>query len=216
MKVHQLLRANLYSGVLRAWTGDGELQIEEPFPALPEANDPPSDTLPKYRDGLGFEGIQDGQARFTLRGQSIVGTPLGGRKAVVFYVGSDDGAPPFRVLPIVTQGLLDSPKLYAGEFSVGLVPPRYDRPVETWSNEEHQADYPGDTFFSQRKALEKGVSTWWPQVPPYHPQHRYRLQTVRTAVKRTRGQPTASPGVRLVAGKDVALRPSLLRLVPGR
>ena len=214
MTVHQLFRANLDHGELRVWTGDGDLTFDEPF-GIP-SSEPGAEHV--YRGGAGFAGVVEGEVRFTLSGQQLRGTPLGGRRVTLFYVGSDDGAPPWRRIPFVTQGLLDSPMLYAGEFSVGIVPPRYDRPPETWSNEEHQRDFPGDLFFSQMKALAKGIrGIWFPDVPHYSGKADYNTRALQgRQADESRGPTLGTPGVRFVAGREQRLAAAVAPLPPGR
>ena len=219
MMVRQLLRAALDHAVVRLATGNGDVQFWEPF-GIPESEAGGEAT---YRGGADFEGVVAGKVRFTLAADVMRGrepTPLGGRQVVVFYVASSDGAT-WKPLPFTTRALLDSPVLEGGRFSVGLTPPRWDLAPEQWSNDAHQASAPGDTFFSQMKALAQGIrGIWFPTVPDYNPGEDYNIRAVagESAESRaaSRGNPLDAPGVRQVSGTAV---PSLLApglLGPGR
>ena len=220
MHVEQLFRATLDHGTVRVWTGAVALEdFEEPF-GVPSTE--PGETV-DYLPGLGFSGVIDGQVRFTMGGELLRGaypTPLGGRGVTLFYVGSETGGPPWRRIPFVTQGILDSPRLYAGAFSVAVVPPRYDAPVERWSAEEHQADHPGDTFFSQMKALSRGLQgVWWPNVPRYNRREQYDIRRIPgkgAPGVETAGAPLGTPGVRQVGGQAVPLTVAPAPGRPGR
>lgn len=221
MIVRQLLRASLYAGVFRAWTGEAAetddagrvgFFFQEPF-GVPESA--PGERV-LYRNGLGFAGMAGDAAQFVLGERPPAGGPLVGRSVAVFYVGSVDDGASWRRLPFVTRGVIDEPQLFAGQFGFKVVAPTYDAPVETWSSEEHQRAWPGDRFFSQVKALEKGVAgIWWPTVPDFNPHHVYKRQVSRLD-KPTSGSPTSNPGAQVVGGVSVALRPAASRPRPGR
>ena len=209
--VFQLLRANLDSGLLRVWTGDGDYEFDEPF-GVPESE--PGKTA-TYVSGAGLAEVTDGRARFVMRGEFMTGTPVTGRQVVVWYVGSESGEPPFTRLPLVVRGLLERPQLYRGEYTVDVVPAVYERYAAKWSNEEHQAEFPGDTFFSQQKALERGALSWWPNPPVYNPAGHYGRGLARRPNVTTRGPATGQPGRGFRGGADVLLTPAASSARPG-
>ena len=219
MIVRQLLRAALDHGVVRLATGDGDVQFPEPF-GVPETLDGAEAT---YRGGADFEGVVDGQVRFTMAADRLRGrepTPLGGRSAVVFYVASADGST-WDPLPFVTRALLDSPVLEGGRFSVGLTPPRWDEAPAQWSNDAHQAEHPGDTFFSQMKALSTGIrGIWFPVVPDFNPNEDYNVRFVAGETSSARaevpGNPLDMPGVKVLGGTAVPSPQAASLLGPGR
>lgn len=208
MEVRLFLRAVLDSGVLRAWTGAEEWEIDEPF--APDGSTPGA-TGALYTPDAGLLQAADATLRFGLRGRALVGKPVVGRVADVFTAGfRDDGS--WKLLPFVRRGLLDRPMLEGGQYSVEIAPRVYRAPGVQWSNEEHQRSHPGDpaatppvppdTFFSQARALAQGIQgIHFPEVPNYDPDANYP-HAVQQPAERPGG--VGSPDAGLASGKTTA------------
>ena len=220
MEVRHFFRAVLDSGVLRVWTGVGEHTLAEPF--APDGS-PGSDGV--YSDGAALLGVVDSTMRFGLRGRSLAATPVVGRIVDVFVAGRVEDTR-WKLLPFVRRGLLDSPILEGGEYSVEVAPRTYTRPAAQWSHEEHERTHEGDTYFSQGRALAKGINgIHFPQVPNFEQTGLYP-RAVQQPIGRPggRGSPdaglTATPkpktaGIAAVPGSPASVRltgaPSAIR-----
>ena len=163
MTLRYLVRAQLDHGVVRTWTGTGEVEIDEP---IAEDGSAPGGAG-KYTDGAFMLRFLNNALTFGVRGRGLVGTPVGGRIVDVFALGEmDDGER--RLLPTVHRGVLSTPILEAGEYRVSVVPRVYVAAAQQWSHEEQDRLRPGDTFFSQMRALAKGINgIHFPGVPNF-------------------------------------------------
>ena len=163
MEVRYFFRAVLDSGVLRVWTGVGEYTLAEPF-----APDGGTGADGVYTDGAALLGVVDSTMRFGMRGRSLTATPVVGRVVDVFVAGRIE-KDKWKLLPFVRRGLLNNPILEGGEYSVEVAPRTYIAPATQWSHEEHERDHEGDTYFSQLRALAKGINgIHFPQVPNFN------------------------------------------------
>ena len=183
MEVAWFVRAVLDSGMLRVWTGNGDYELAEPFGPDGTA---PGDTA-TYNGGVRLIGIADAQLRFAMADRGLLGTPVVGRVVDIFLAGRMDGQD-WQVLPGVRRGLLDSPQLAAGEYSVSVAPRRYPRGGRQWSHEEHERDNPDDTFFSQVRALAKGINgIHFPGVPNFREDGEYDSRAIQKPIGRSGG-----------------------------
>lgn len=201
MNVQYAMRARLDSGIVRAWTGRGTVTFDEPFD--PAGVAPGGTGI--YEDGAAMMFDANGQLSFALRGIALTGTPLGGRTVDVFSLGYESPAE-FDVLPFVRRGLLSAPRIERdGAFVIDIVPRTHARPVEWWSHEQRQQEVPGDTIFSQMRALAKGINgIHFPDVPPFDPTGSYDTLAVQQP------QPTAAGAVvQAPAGSKLAGRKTL-------
>ena len=192
MEVKLLVRAVLDSGVLRAWTGEGAYELDEPF--KPDGSSPGDTGV--YTDGAVLLEGADATVRFGLRGRGLTATPVVGRVVDVFSVGFlDDGTS--KRLPFVRRGLLDAPMLVGGEYSVSIAPRAYQAHGGQWSHEEHMRDHPGDKFFSQTRALAKGLrGIHFPGVPNFEEDGNYDIRAVQQPKElggRRRAVPRGNP-----------------------
>ena len=165
------VRMELDKGILRVWTGNGSVDIKETL----------TDSTETYSDGATLMEGQGDALRFGLRGLGLMGTPVTGRNAVVYTIGSRDEGESWTVLPFIRQGLLSSPQLSEGVYSVEVSPPVYVAPPKLWNHEAHISANPGDSFFSQMRALAKGIDgIHFPDVPPYRRNAQYNILAVST------------------------------------
>lgn len=214
MNVYVAFRAQLDSGLLRAWSGPGELTIDEPF--TPEGVSPGGSAT--FRPGAALLAGAAGRLAFGMDGDALVGTPVVGRVVDVFSIGEDDDGRRV-VLPFVRRGLLDNPTLQGGAYTVSVTPRAYPKPTELWSHEAQARLHPGDALFSQQRALAKGIEgIHFPDVPNFDPQGEYDgLVIQRPPTDESRrgvgdpddglpgNTPLASPGI-IAVGRRVAAR----------
>lgn len=170
MEVKHFLRAVLDSGILRTWTGNGDFEINEPFKPDGSA---PGDEGATYTDGASYLGARGSTASFAMRGGNLINVPVGGRVVDVFSAGFfDDGT--WKLLPFVRRGLLDAPTLTGGVYAVSIIPRTWQAPSSRWAQEEHVRQYPEDRFFSQVRALSKGIKgIHFPGVPHFREDGNY-------------------------------------------
>ena len=145
--------------------GEGQITIDEPI-ALDGTT--PGDEGATYEGRAFLLDARNQQASFGFRGRSMVGTPVGGRLVDVFMVAVvEDGTEP-QLLPTTRRGILSTPTLDRGVYSVRIAPRTYRAPARKWSHEEQERLHPGDTIFSQMRALAKGINgIHFPHVPNY-------------------------------------------------
>lgn len=175
MEVRLFVRMVLDSGILRTWTGHGDFEIDEPFTPAGVA---PGDSA-TYTDGASLLQAADATFRFGMRGRALTAVPVVGRIVDVFAAGFlDDGT--WKLLPFRRRGLLNDPQLVGGEYSVAIVPRTYRAAASVWSHEEHKREHPGDAFFSQVRALAKGIDgIHFPGVPNFEEDGNYDVRAVQ-------------------------------------
>lgn len=156
-----MVRVSLPSGLLRAWTGAGEVEVEEP----PELNG--GDIARATYDGSArLASRLSDRPRFAMRGVRLGSAPLVGSRVEVWLAGWLNDA--WRSLLVQHVGLLDSPSIERGVLSFEVrrldVPP----PTRMWAADAHNAalDEP-DSIFAQLKALRKGIRRAPTQPPPF-------------------------------------------------
>lgn len=154
------IQVDLPSGPLRFWSGEHALTLEQVefiggagiFSI--EANE---GTNPKLSMLLGTEAFTEAFRKFT-----------GPAKIVIQGIGSLDSGTSWTALDFVLRGRLSSPRIREKEYEVDIVPVRHYPTVRTWSNEDHQKLYPGDTIFAQQRSLSDGkVEDYFGDVPLY-------------------------------------------------
>ena len=208
MEVRHLVRAVLHSGILRVWTGVGDHAIDEPFKPDGSA---PGDTG-TYTSDVKLIGVAGATMRFGYRGRGLVGTPVVGRVVDVFMVGRRPDDDDWVLLPGVRRGLLDNPMLEGGVYSVEVGVRRYPVAGEQWSHEEHERAYPGDTFFSQARAIAKGINgIHFPGVPNFDPDGEYDTRALQQPIGRPGGAGSPDDGL---SGTPITRRPGVV-LEPG-
>ena len=115
------------------------------------------------------------------------------------------------------RGVLDNAKVYDGQFTVEIVPPRYDAPAETWDNETYQRDNPGDTLLTQMKALSRGVDgVWFPDVPEFNEGQDFGRQRLWQEPVEKQGARLSTPGSFLKDGRVVKIPLAASQAAPGR
>lgn len=193
MNVYAAIRARLDYGLLRAWTGPGTLTLDEPF--APDGTEPGASAA-EYAPGAGMLTGADGRLAFS--GLAFSGPNVTGRLVDVFSVGEDD-AGKRRLLPFVRRGLLDNLTLTAGVYTVTVAPRTYPAVGEQWSHEEQKRRHQGDTYFSQMKALAKGLEgIHFPDVPNFRADGDYDTLTI----SKRRGGGGTGTGVGQGGGED--------------
>lgn len=228
MEVKMFFRAVLDSGIVRAWTGKGDFDIDEPF--APDGT-APGETGVTYTEGIRYLGTDDNSVRFGMSGEGLRNVPVVGYVVDVFSAGFlDDGT--WKLLPFVRRGLLDNPMVEAGVYTVSIVPRVYPAPGSMWSHEEHERETKtdtrdGDTFFSQMRALSKGINgIHFPGVPTFREERDYDNRFVQQPASRPgkagssgsglTGTPVrGEPGVALVGAASVRLPSARSRLRRG-
>ena len=206
MVIQSALRAELDSGVLRAWTGAGKVSVVEE-----------DGTTHEYDDSAAMSSLPGEAPRFELRGVALIGTPVVGRRCTLFRLWSSDGATWTRT-DRVARHLLGAPTLKGGTYSVPLEKESWDAAPTWWDNDDQRAktmpktedDPPADRMFSQMRALAKGIgAVHFPDVPPFDPDGDFDKLAVVTLGAPVRGSATArletaAPGV--VSRGDAAVR----------
>ena len=200
MEVRHLVRAVLHSGILRVWTGVGDHVIDEPF--KPDGSAPGETAT--YTSDVKLVGVADARLRFGFRGRGLMGTPVVGRVVDVFMVGRRPDDDDWLLLPGVRRGLLDNPMLEGGVYTVEVGPRRYPMAGEQWSHEEHERAYPGDTFFSQARAIAKGINgIHFPGVPNFDPDGEYDTRALQQPIGRPGGAGSPDDGLEGVPNLNV-------------
>ena len=189
MTIRYLVRAQLDHGVLRTWTGTGTVEIDEPL-AL-DGTAPGADAQP-YTDGAFMVSVLNNAVTVGMNGRDLVNTPVGGRTVDLFLLAeTDDGER--RLLPTVRRGVLSTPTLEDGMYKVSIVPRVYVAASQQWSHEEQDRLHKGDTFFSQMRALAKGINgIHFPGVPNFREDGDYNRRAIAKPEGDTgRGSPDA-------------------------
>ena len=208
MTLRYLVRAQLDHGVVRAWTGTGDLTIDEPI-AL-DGKVPGAEGV--YRAGAALIGTRNNSVAFGFRGKAMVGTPVGGRTVDVFLVAETDEGE-HHLLPTTHRGILSAPTIEQGTYTVSIVPRVYAAPAQQWSQEEQTRLHANDFFFSQMRALAKGIQgIHFPDVPNFREDGDYDRRAVNKPSGDTgRGSPQAglrapttsrAPGIVLLGGQS--------------
>ena len=195
--------------MVRAWTGTGRLEIDEPIALDGTA---PGDEGADYEGGADMISFRNGEMTFGLRGRGLTGTPVGGRLVDVFLVAETDKGE-HSVLPSTRRGVLSSPSIDRGVYSVSVIPRAFAAPAQKWSHEEQDRLHKGDTFFSQMRSLAKGINgIHFPGVPNFREDGDYD----RRAVAKPEGEGgRGSPDAGLVAPASIKT-PGIVSLGAGQ
>jgi len=154
--MHALVQIELSAGMLRLWTGDGELEWN-------------GQTWHGMRGVIEIGGFGSGEVTVSL---AAVGTgaqrevwrqPTGPVPVTVWILASEDTGVTWRQLPRnrpATKGRLSRSVIIGDVFTFHVAPAGpLRRRTRRWSAEDRPA---GDTSFSYLKRLSEGVEATWP------------------------------------------------------
>ena len=160
----------LPTGKLRFWTGDYPITLEQL----------------EYLGGSGVFEIDTNQGQ-TPRLKLHLGTkafleafrrPVGPARILVQGIGSLDYGATWSALDFSFRGRLSAPKIKGRTYEVNIVTDRILPTLRTWSDEDHQKIYPGDTIFSQQRQLSDGkIEDDFGDVPLFDPDYYEELAT---------------------------------------